>query len=66
MASPAERQRQIIGVALFEAERTRADVQNQLEEPGARQRIRRNERNRQRRDQRGIGRKARRQRMGGG
>src|SRR5881396_2803549 len=38
-----EREGQIIGIALFEAERTGADIQHQLEEPGARQRRRRND-----------------------
>ena len=62
----AERQGQIIGVALFEAERTGPDIQHELEEPGARQRRGRDGRNRQRRNGRRIGGKARRRRMGGG
>ena len=53
--SSAERDRQIIGVALLEAERTGADIQHQLEEPGARQRRRRDGGDRQRRRERGIG-----------
>ena len=61
-----ERQGQIIGVALFEAERTGPDIQHELEEPGARQRRSRHGRNRQRRNGRRIGGKARGRGMGGG
>ena len=50
----AERDRQVIGVALLEAERTGADIQHQLKEPRARQRRRRNDRDCQRRGQRGV------------
>ncbi len=51
----AERQRQVIGVALLQAERTGPDIQHQLEEPGARQRRRRDDRDRERGKQRGVG-----------
>ena len=54
-----ERQGQIIGIALFEAERTGPDIQHQLEEPGARQRRGGYGRNRQRRHRHRIGGKAR-------
>jgi hypothetical protein len=48
----AERNREIIGVALLEAERTGTDIKHQLKEPRARQRCHRNGRDRQRRRQR--------------
>jgi hypothetical protein len=51
----AERDRQIVGVALLEAERTGADIQHQLKEPRARQRRRGNDRDRQRCSEHGVG-----------
>ena len=62
----AERDRQVIGIALFEAERTGADIQHQLKVPGARQRRSRNSRDRQRHRQRGVGGAARMRLAGGG
>ena len=50
----AERHRQIIGVALLQAERTGPDIQHQLKEPRPRQRRGGNDRDRQRRRQRRI------------
>ena len=62
----AERDRQVIGVALLEAERTGADIQHQLKEPRARQRRRRNDRDCQRRGQRGVAGVGRMRGAGGG
>src|ERR1700716_313377 len=50
-----ERDRQIIGVALLETERTGTDIQHQLKEPRARQRRRRNDSDRQGCRERGVG-----------
>src|SRR6266702_4846876 len=51
-----ERDREIIGVALLEAERTGQDLQDELEEPGARDRRRRDQGDGQRGGQRGAAR----------
>ena len=61
-----QRHREIIGIALLQAERARPDVEHELEEPGARERRRRDDRNRQRRKRRGIGGDALLRRMGRG
>ncbi|KIU00739.1 hypothetical protein QU38_02780, partial [Staphylococcus aureus] len=62
----AERDREIIGIALLEAERTEHDLQHQLEEPGAGQRRRSDHGNRQGRGQRRIAGGGSMRRMGGG